>query len=102
MRHARIGAALLLALFPLGALAQSAPPPPAASAAPAAVPSPALKEARAKMRAACAADVQKFCPGVERGKGGLRGCLREHRTELSSECMSARAALRAVRAQQKS
>ena len=97
MRHAGIGATLLLTLLPLGALAQSTTPPPA-PATQAAVPPPAIKQARAKMRAACAADVQKFCADVERGKGALRGCLRSHRTELSTACSSARMDLRAVRA----
>lgn len=95
MRHAGIGAAFLLTLLPLGALAQSTTPP-SAPATQAAVPAPAIKQARAKMRAACAVDVQKFCADVERGKGALRGCLRSHRSELSAECKSARMDLRAV------
>ena len=34
----------------------------------------AKEEARASFRAACAADIQKFCPDAERGKG-MRACL---------------------------
>ncbi|MGE0683842.1 MAG: cysteine rich repeat-containing protein [Candidatus Binatia bacterium] len=34
----------------------------------------------------CKADVQKFCQGVEPGRGGIRACLREHKEELSSTC----------------
>ena len=93
----RIGAAVLLALIPLAALAQATAPP----SPPAARASPALSEARAKMRAACAADVEKFCAGVERGKGGMRTCLREHRSELSADCTSARQQVRATRAKEK-
>ena len=66
MQHAKICAAILLALVPVAAIAQSAPPPPAPTAV---APSPELKEARGKMRAACAADVQKFYGTIERGKG---------------------------------
>jgi len=95
MRHSAMGTALLLTLLPLSALAQATPPPPAAASS---VPAPAVREARAKMRAACATDVQKFCADVERGKGGLRECLRSHRAELSSECLSARASLRTLQA----
>src|SRR3989442_12895102 len=67
MQLTRIGAALLLAILPVAALAQGTAPP-SSAAATSAGRSPALKEARAKMRAACAADVQKFCDSVERGK----------------------------------
>jgi hypothetical protein len=52
------------------------------------------------MRAACAADIQKFCANAERGKSS-RACLRTHRAELSPECASARAELRAERRQEK-
>jgi Cysteine rich repeat len=100
MQHARLVAALLLAMLPLAALAQSTDQPSSTTAAPAA-PSPAVKEARVKMRTACAADLQKFCATVERGKGALVGCLRTHGTELSPECTSARAALRATRLKEK-
>jgi hypothetical protein len=34
----------------------------------------------------CMADVQKFCQGVEPGRGGIRRCLHEHKEELSSAC----------------
>ena len=35
------------------------------------------------MRAACAADVQKFCANIERAKGAMRACLEAHETQLS-------------------
>ncbi len=59
-------------------------------------------EARAKVRAACAADLQKFCANVERGKGAMRACLEEHQTNLSAECTAARAERAAARAKEKS
>ena len=102
MRHSAMGALLVLTLFspaaPAQNLAQNTAAPPATAPG---MPSPSLKEARAKMRAACAADVQKFCAGVERGNGALRQCLRAHRAELSSDCVSARAGLRSLRAAEK-
>jgi hypothetical protein len=91
MNHARLGAAVVAIALPLAALAQTAPEPP----------SPTLVAARAKMRAACAGDVQKFCAEVQRGNGGLQSCMREHRAELSAECQSARADPRAVRRKEK-
>lgn len=60
-------------------------------------------EARAKVRAACAADVEKFCAGVERGKGGgMRACFAAHETELSADCKAARAERGALRAKERS
>jgi len=60
-------------------------------------------QARAKVRAACAADAEKFCPGIERGKGGgMRACFAEHEAELSAECKAARAERGALRAKERS
>jgi hypothetical protein len=60
-------------------------------------------EARAKVRAACAADVEKFCAGVERGKGGgMRACFAAHEANLSAECKAARAERGALRAKERS
>jgi multidrug efflux system membrane fusion protein len=50
----------------------------------------AKEEARASLRAACAADVQKLCPNVEPGKG-VRACLRANAADLSEECKAAAA-----------
>jgi hypothetical protein len=83
------GLALALAIVPLTALAQS-------TTAPKATP-----EEREKMRAACAADVQKFCADVERGKGAMRTCLEAHQTQLSDSCRDARAERAAARAKDK-
>jgi len=92
MKRHNLAAALVLALFPAAALAQGA----AATA-----PSPERAEARAKVRAACAADVQRFCADVERGKGMMRACLEQHKEELSAGCLAARAERAAARAAEK-
>jgi multidrug efflux system membrane fusion protein len=49
----------------------------------------AKSEAREKTRTACAADVQKFCANVERGRDGIRECLQAHAAELSDSCKAA-------------
>jgi len=82
--------AVALALLPATAFAQSAP---SQSAAP---------EAREKMRAACAADVQKFCANIERAKGAMRACLEAHDSQVSAGCKAARAERAAARAKDKS
>lgn len=89
------GAGLLLLLLPAAALAQSATAPAPAAA------SPEHAAAREKMRAACAADIQKFCTGIERGKGLRRACLVQHQSELSPACQAARAERAALRAKDK-
>lgn len=87
--------ALLLLLLPAGAIAQ-------APSAPGTPPSAEVKEMRQKMRAACSADVQKFCGQIERGKGMLRACLEQHQSELSEGCRAARAERAAAKAKGKS
>ena len=79
-----------LAALPMTALAQSA------------TPDPAKEETREKLRAACAADVQKFCANIERAKGAMRACLEAHETQLSDSCKAARAERAAARAKDKS
>jgi hypothetical protein len=94
IRYSILGAAVALGgtLF-LPALAQEAGPGAAASAA----------EARAKVRSACAADAEKFCAGVERGKGGgMRACFAAHEAQLSAECKAARTERAAARAKDRS
>lgn len=95
MNHETLGCALLLALLPAVALAQDAAPPASTS-------SPERAEARQKVRTACAADIQKFCAGIERAKGAMRACLEQNQASLSSECSSARAGRAALRAKEKS
>ena len=53
------------------------------------------------MRAACGADVQKFCAGIERAKGAMRTCLDQHQNELSAACQTARAERAAARSKEK-
>jgi hypothetical protein len=36
--------------------------------------------------AACRADLERLCPGVQPGDGALRRCLVEHRDALSEQC----------------
>lgn len=49
----------------------------------------AKDDARAKVRTACAADIQKFCAGVERS--AIRACLQAKASELSADCKAASA-----------
>jgi hypothetical protein len=51
----------------------------------------AKSEGREKTRTACAADVQKFCPNVERGKDAMRACLQANAAQLSEPCKAASA-----------
>ncbi len=96
---------LSLSLVPSLALAQSSVPQSAAPAAPAVeAAKPAAtgatgqprSEASIKFREACAADVQKFCSTVERGKdkdgrNQMRACLDSHAKDLTDTCKAARA-----------
>ncbi len=93
MNYATIGALLLLGAIPIAAVAQTAPP---------SAPSAERAEAREKFRAACGADVQKFCANIERAKGAMRGCLAEHEKDLSAGCKAAREERAAARAKDKS
>ncbi|KAB2915303.1 MAG: efflux RND transporter periplasmic adaptor subunit [Hyphomicrobiaceae bacterium] len=63
---------------PEGQRPQSAPAPTAAKT-----------DARASIRAACAADMQKFCAEVERS--GMRACLQANAARLSEGCKAAAA-----------
>jgi hypothetical protein len=93
MRSSILGAAIVFIAISGAALAQEKGGAASDSAA----------EARAKVRAACAADAEKFCAGVERGKGGgMRACFAVHETELSAECKAARTERSALRAKERS
>jgi hypothetical protein len=90
MRYSILGAAVALGTLWLPAPAQEAATPGAA-------------EARARVRSACAADAEKFCAGVERGKGGgMRACFAAHEAQLSAECRAARTERAAARAKDRS
>ena len=41
---------------------------------------------RTKMRAACAADIEKLCANVERNRDAIRGCLQTNAAQLSDSC----------------
>jgi hypothetical protein len=92
MTHIFRRTAYLLLLLPAAALAQTQSEPPSAE----------LKEAREKVRAACSADVQKFCAQIERAKGAMRACLDAHESDLSADCRTARAVRSAAKAKGKS
>jgi hypothetical protein len=99
MHRKTIGAAILFAVLPFAALAQSVPP---SSATPPEAASTQRSETRAKMRAACGTDIQKFCANVERGKHAMRSCLESHQSDLSAACKAARAERAAARAKERS
>jgi multidrug efflux system membrane fusion protein len=61
-------------------------------------PDDAKGEARGKSRTACAADLEKFCPDVERTREAIRNCLRSHAAELSEACKATRAGQRGGKA----
>lgn len=46
---------------------------------------PALAQTAAE-RAACQADFEKYCPGVEPGGGRVLECLSQHLDKLTPEC----------------
>jgi hypothetical protein len=68
-----------------GALAFAAQAPALAQSA-SAQPSPAALEAA---RAACTADLQQLCAGVQPGGGRILACLKEHRDKVSPGCRQA-------------
>lgn len=88
MKYRTLCAGLLIGLLPTVALAQGAP-------------SEERSEARQKVRAACAADIQKFCANIERAKGAMRTCLEQNQSALSGACNAARAERAALRAKEK-
>ena len=46
-------------------------------------------EAMKELRAACAGDVQKLCPGVQPGGGRILQFLIEHKSDVSETCKQA-------------
>ena len=95
MNRKTIGVALALSMLPLAALAQSTPPQKPAGTS-------STSESREKSRTACAADVQKFCAGIEKAKGATRACLDGNAAQLSDTCKAARTERAAARSKEKS
>jgi len=50
---------------------------------------PGDQQSLAAIRAACAEDAQKLCPGVQPGGGRIVACLKEHKDSLSDRCKQA-------------
>jgi hypothetical protein len=46
-----------------------------------------------QLAGACGADVQKYCKGVELGRGQLKGCLDTHQSTVSPRCQQTRASV---------
>ena len=71
------------------------PAPPSPSQPPAQMPTqpppaqPPSKEAVEAARAACEADVQKLCIGVQPGGGRILACLKQHKDQVSDGCKQA-------------
>ncbi len=57
-----------------------------------AAPSALAQDSLAAIRAACAADAQKFCAAVQPGGGRIVACLKEHKDSLSDRCKQGRRA----------
>lgn len=45
-----------------------------------------ITEGKQSLRENCTVDVKKFCTGIKPGKGGIKKCLNDHESELSSAC----------------
>src|SRR5262249_31679883 len=68
-----------------------AAPPEEQPGAPGGPTASAAEKARPKagaIRAACGADIQRLCPGVERGRD-IRACLQANAAQLSDACKAA-------------
>jgi len=74
-----------------GAPAAAAPAGEAPSAQAPDAPSPQAQDARAAMRQACAADLQKLCPGLQGRERFM--CLRENSDKLGAACKAALASM---------
>ncbi|MDS4041818.1 MAG: cysteine rich repeat-containing protein [Candidatus Competibacter sp.] len=49
------------------------------------------------VRTYCKADIERLCPYVEPGSGGVQACLKQHRQEISVGCAQALQQLRQSR-----
>ena len=81
MKRSMLLLSLCVAVAAQSATADESVPAPAAPS-----PSPqAVNEARA----ACDADIQKLCPGVQPGGGRILACLKQHKEAVSDGCKQA-------------
>ena len=69
---------------------------PGAPEGPAAAPAEKARPRTAAIRAACGDDIQKHCPGAERGKD-IRACLEANAAQLSEACKAASKGIAAPR-----
>ncbi|MFZ1106469.1 MAG: efflux RND transporter periplasmic adaptor subunit [Hyphomicrobiaceae bacterium] len=69
---------------------------PGAPEGPAAAPAEKARPRTAAIRAACGDDIQKHCPGAERGKD-IRACLQANAAQLSETCKAASKGIAAPR-----
>ena len=69
---------------------------PGAPEGPAAAPAEKARPRTAAIRAACGDDIQKHCPGAERGKD-IRACLQANAAQLSEACKAASKGIAAPR-----
>jgi len=76
-------AALADDLLPSPPSVPSSSTPPSAQSPPSQGPS---QQAVAEARAACATDIQNFCPGVQPGGGRILACLKQHKDQVSDGC----------------
>lgn len=67
------------------------------AAAPAAVAQTGPNPTNAQLRAACRADAERFCAGVQTGGGRIAKCLKQHVQEVSPQCIEAYKARQAAR-----
>jgi hypothetical protein len=56
---------------------------------PAAPPAKPAPPKPAEVRAACEADVQKLCAGIQPGAGRVMACLKRHKADVSEGCKQA-------------
>jgi len=56
----------------------------------AAAPASLVHAAKAQSTGPCAADVQKFCQGIQPGDGRIVACLKAHENDLSAACKERR------------
>lgn len=91
-RYLRGSIAALLALFALAAHSAGSAAAPASAASAAGGDRPA-----ARMSAACRDDALRLCANVEPGAGRVAACMRDKRSELSTDCKRDLKTMRAER-----